>query len=75
MDSKLFSAARRASGITVEKAAEACGVSRPTFNARERNPLDFRLSELKLLYSGLDETGRRLLLEAITSVFTEEDQQ
>ncbi len=69
MESEKFGAARRASGVTVEKASKACSVSRPTYNARERYPLDFRLSELRALYDVLDDTGRKLLKEAIDSVF------
>lgn len=69
MDTEKFAAARRASGLTVEHAAAVCGVSRPTFNARERYPLDYRLSELGALYGALDDTGKRLLREAVNSVF------
>lgn len=71
METELFGAARRASGLTVEKAASACGVSRPTFNERERNPLDYRLGELELLYGSLDEIGKDLLVRAVNSVFTQ----
>ncbi len=69
MDKGAFSAARRASGLTVEGAARACGVSRPTMAARERYPLDFRLSELRALYAAMDPRGRRLLLDAVGSVW------
>lgn len=69
MEAELFGAARRASGLTVEKAAAACGVSRPTYNERERYPLDFRLGELQLLYQRLDATGRELLVRAVNSAF------
>lgn len=69
METEKFAAARRATGLTVERAAAVCDVSRPTYNARERYPLDFRLSELSALYDALDDTGKRLLFEAVTSVF------
>lgn len=71
MELEKFGAARRASGLTIDKAAVACGVSRPTYNAREHNPLDFRLGELVKLNGALDDTGKRLLREAIESVFDE----
>lgn len=69
MDTEKFAAARRAAGLTVDKAAQVCEVSRPTYTSRERYPLDFRLSELARLHEALDETGRRLLLEAVHSTF------
>jgi DNA-binding XRE family transcriptional regulator len=69
MKTELFAAARRASGLTIEQAAVACGVSRPTYNAREKSPLDFRLSELHELYNAMDEVGRSLLLDAVNSAF------
>ena len=69
MDKSLFSAARRASGLTVDGAAQICGVSRPTYNAREKDPETFRLGELAILYENLDHTGRELLLRAVNSTF------
>lgn len=57
----LFGAARRASGLTVERAAASCGITRPTYNARERDPVEFRLSELSALYADLDAEGRSML--------------
>ena len=69
MENEKFAAARRASGLTVERAAAVCGVSRPTFGSRERYPLDYRLSELQALYKALLDTGNRLLVEAVNSVF------
>ena len=66
--SSLFAAARRASGLTVDRAAEVCGVSRPTVNAREGDPGSFRLSELRSLYAALDETGRELLMRGVVGV-------
>ena len=60
--SSLFGAARRASGITVDRAAEVCKVSRPTINSREKDPMQFRLCELAALYSEFDATGRELLM-------------
>lgn len=71
MELDKFGAARRASGLTIDKAAVACDVSRPTYNAREHDPLNFRLGELVRLNNALDDTGKRLLHEAIESVFEE----
>lgn len=68
----LFSAARRASGLTASKAAMVCGLSRPTFAAREAQPGGFRLDELRAMAAEMDETGRELLLRAIEAhVFAE----
>lgn len=64
---ELFAAARRASGMTVEAAASACGVSRPTLNAREADPLSYRLGELRGLYALMSETGRALMLRGIAA--------
>ena len=69
METELFGAARRASDLTVERAAAACGVSRPTYNAREHYPLDFRLSELVSLYDVLNDIGKELLMKGVTSAF------
>lgn len=69
MDAGAFAAARRASGLTVEEAARACGVSRPTMSAREGWPLDFRLGELRALHAAMDPRGRALLREAVGSVW------
>lgn len=69
METEKFAAARRASGLTVERAAQVCDVSRPTYTSRERYPLDFRLSELSTLYDALDDIGKKLLLEAVESTF------
>lgn len=71
METEMFGAARRASGLTVDKAAAACKVSRPTYNERERYPLDFRLGELVNLYGSLDAIGKELLVKAINSAFEE----
>lgn len=64
---ELFAAARRASGLTVEAAASACGVSRPTLNARENDPLSYRLGELRGLYARMSETGRDLMLRGVVA--------
>lgn len=63
----IFGAARRASGLTFDEAARACCVSRPTVYARERDPGQYRLCELKALYDALDETGRALLMQGVAA--------
>lgn len=63
--SSLFAAARRASGLSVEQACRICGVSRPTYNSRERDPSQYRLCELQALYAELDATGRELLMRGV----------
>ena len=69
MDPKMyFAAARRASGLTIDEAAEACGVSRPTYNSRERNPMGFRMEELRRLHASLDEVGRELLMRGVAGM-------
>lgn len=62
---RLFAAARRASGLTVERAAEAAGVSCPTMRLREARPGTFRLRELMGLHAAMDDAGRELLREAV----------
>ena len=66
--SSLFVAARRASGVTIDRAAEACGVSRPTIVSREKDPSQYRLCELRALYAELDATGRELLMRGIAGM-------
>lgn len=68
-DFEKFAAARRASDLTIEKAAEICGVSVPTYIDRERNPLMFRLHEVKSLYGGMTETARSIMREAVGDIF------
>ena len=65
-----FAAARRASGMTLAKAAESAGIrSINTYTGREDDPLQFRLGELKGMYDSMDNIGRPLLLEAVTDIF------
>lgn len=69
IDSESFEAARRASGISQEKAASICGISRPTYSLRESNPGEYRLSDLVGLYEQMNEPGRKLLRDAVGSLF------
>lgn len=65
MHSELFAAARRASGISCEAAGKACGVSRVTYSQHESDPKDFRLSELRSMYSTLSDTAKPIWFDAI----------
>ena len=68
-DDKKFSAARRASGLTLDDAANSCGITRQTYVLREKQPTELRLNELHGLYSALDENGRGLLKDAVNGIF------
>lgn len=69
IDGEQFAAARRASGITLERAANICGIARQTLQNREEKAETFRLSELIALYEQYNEPGKRILREAICSIF------
>ena len=69
INSERFSEARRASGLSMQEAADACGIARQTYQSRERHAGDFRLYELSGLNEKLNVTGKRLLSEAVESVF------
>ena len=56
-----FRAARKASDMTLEQAATSCDVSKPTYAQHEQMPGDYRLSELRGLYSDMTETARSIL--------------
>ena len=65
-----FAAARRASNLSLDEAAEMCGMAaRQTYASRESRPGDFKLSELTSLYRNLNGPGRKILREAVTSLF------
>lgn len=65
----LIAAARRASGLTAEKAAEICKITRPTYISRESHIDDFRLVELVNLYKNLNEPGKKLIRDAMIDLF------
>ena len=60
-----FRTARKASDMTLERAAASCDVSKPTYVQHEKMPGDYRLSELRGLYSNMTETARPILLDAV----------
>lgn len=71
--SEPFVAARRASFMTQDAAAETCGIkARQTFALREDNPRDMTLGNLVDIYAAMNDSGKRLLRDAITSLFLPE---
>lgn len=65
-----FVAARRASLMTQEEAAAACGMSAwQTYALREENPRDLTLGNLLDLYATMPDSGRGLLRDAVADLF------
>lgn len=64
-----FIAARKASDVTLETASKLAEVSMPTYIAREKHPDQFRLSELKGVYDGLNDIGKSLVREGLAEIF------
>jgi DNA-binding XRE family transcriptional regulator len=71
INSEEFSAARRASAMTLEDAAKACGITRQTYQLREKRAGDFHLSELVALREQMSDSGKKLLSDAIVPLFLE----
>lgn len=69
IESTKFYAARRASGLTLDDAANACGISRPSYISRESAPGTFRLEEVHNLYECMNEDGRLLVREGLKDLF------
>ena len=70
INSEPFVAARRASFMTQDAAAEVCGIkARQTFALREDNPRDMTLGNLVDIYEAMNESGKKLMRDAITSLF------
>lgn len=64
-----FKAARRASDMSLDRAAELAKLSKPSYISREKSPKDFRLYELEGVYNGLSETAKPIFLSAVTEIF------
>ena len=64
-----FCAARRAAGISLEKAAEVVELSKQGYINREKAPEQFRICELEKLYDALSETAKPILQEAVEEIF------
>ncbi len=73
MKENMFAAARRASNVSVEDAANACNISRATYQQRELHPTDFRVNELLKLKGVLTPVGRKLLYDGIALFFCPDD--
>lgn len=70
INSEPFVAARRASFMSQDDAAAICGIkARQTFALREDNPRDMTLGNLADIYEGMNESGRKLLRDAVTALF------
>lgn len=72
MDNR-FRAARKASDMTFDSAATSCNVSKPTYVQHEQMPGDYRLSELRGLYSGMTDTAKPILLDAVRLFICQSD--
>lgn len=70
IESEPFIAARKASFMTQDDAAAACGIkARQTFALREENPRDLTLGNLADIYTNMNESGRKLLRDAVAALF------
>lgn len=70
ISSEPFMAARRASLMTKEEAAAACGMSAwQTYALREESPRDLTLGNLLDLYATMPDSGRELLRDAVADLF------
>lgn len=68
-----FQAARRASGLTIEDAAKAMGVSVPCYATARRNDQGtFRLRELRGLYGAMTDQARYILEDAVLAFLRSE---
>lgn len=65
----LFAAARAGARMTQEKAAFICGISIDSYRTREKQPGEFRVKELKLLADNMSESSRKILVDAVLSIF------
>lgn len=68
-----FTIARKASGMSFEQAALHAGIARQTYALRESDPEEFRLGELVGVFGALNSAGKRIMREAIDSLFCLED--
>ena len=70
IESEPFVAARRASFMTQDDAAAICGIkARQTYALREDNPRDMTLGNLVDIYESMNESGRKLLRDAVAALF------
>ena len=70
IDSEPFVAARKASFMSQDEAAQICGMkARQTFALREDSPRDMTLGNIVDIYAGMNESGKKLLRDAVASLF------
>lgn len=69
IDGEKVAAARRASGMTIERAATICEISKPCYVMREKDPMMFRMHEIAHLYEALTDTAKPIFRDAVDSVF------
>ena len=69
-ENEQFITARKASGKTLAQITELAGLkSITTYMGREDDPRQFRLSELKGMYDGINDTAKTILLDAVNGIF------
>ena len=61
--------ARLASGLTIQDARKAVGLSFPPYREREKNPELFTVGELSKLSNELNRDGKSILREWLLSFF------
>ncbi|MBX9032639.1 hypothetical protein [Gordonibacter massiliensis (ex Traore et al. 2017)] len=64
-----FVAARKASGLSLESAAEKAEMSKQGYVNREKRPEQFRLCELAKVYEALSDTAKPILKDAVSDIF------
>ena len=63
--------ARKASGFTQDMAADALGISRPTYFKKEHSPTLFTVEDLRKLHDALpNPESRRLLARYVSGIFS-----
>lgn len=67
-----FKAARTGAGLTQEDAASICRLSTDSYRTREKSPGEFRLKELLQLSESMGDSSKKILLDAINSLFLHE---
>lgn len=69
IEAEKFIAARKASGLSLENAAELAKMSKVCYINREKHPEQFRLYELKGVYSSLSDTAKPIFRDAVLQIF------
>lgn len=70
LDKDKFSAARRASGLSIVQITQAAGLkSTSTYMAHENGPGQFRLDEIAGMYASMSDIAKPILREAVCDIF------